>query len=61
MDLLSYLAEHFDLPILDWIAANLTSAFGDGFMSAVTHLGKSHIPHCFHTRLQLKAYARQVR
>lgn len=43
MDLLSYLAEHFDLPILDWIAANLTSAFGDSFMSAVTHLGDAGI------------------
>ncbi len=39
MDLLSYFAEHFDLPILDWIAANITNPVLDFFFSAITHLG----------------------
>lgn len=39
----SYLAEHFDLPILDWIAGNLTCGFLDAFMPAVTVLGNAGI------------------
>lgn len=31
----------FDLPILDWIQANLTSDALDSFMSVVTHLGSA--------------------
>ncbi len=33
------LAEGFDLPILDWIAARLHSPVMDGFMSFITHFG----------------------
>ena len=29
----------FDLPILEWIAGNLHSPFGDALMPAITHLG----------------------
>ena len=43
MDILSYLAENFDLPILEWIAANLYSAFGDAVMPIVTLLGDAGI------------------
>lgn len=39
MDILSYLAENFDLPILDWIAANLWCPFLDAVMPVVTRLG----------------------
>lgn len=39
MDLLSCLAEGFDLPILDWIAANITNPVLDFFFSTITHLG----------------------
>lgn len=43
MDMLSYLAEHFDLPILDWIAANLWCPFLDAVMPVVTALGNGGI------------------
>lgn len=43
MDILSYLAENFDLPILEWIAANLYSPFGDAVMPIVTLLGDAGI------------------
>ena len=39
----SYFAEHFDLPILAWIAANLRSAFGDAVMPIITLLGDAGI------------------
>ncbi len=39
MDILSYLAEHFDLPILEWITANLWCGFGDFIMPLITLLG----------------------
>lgn len=37
----SYLAEHFDLPILDWIAENLQCGFLDAVMPLVTQLGSA--------------------
>lgn len=43
MDILSYLAEHFDLPILEWIAANLRCAFGDVVMPIITLFGDGGI------------------
>ena len=43
MDILSYLAEHFDLPILDWIAANLWCPFLDATMPVITVLGDAGI------------------
>lgn len=43
MNILSYLAENFDLPILEWIAANLRSAFGDAVMPIITLLGDAGI------------------
>ncbi len=43
MDLLSYLAENFDLPILAWIASNLRCAFLDTVMPAITVLGNAGI------------------
>ncbi len=43
MDLLSYLAEHFDLPILEWIAGHLRCGFLDGVMPVVTRLGDAGI------------------
>jgi len=43
MDMLSYLAEHFDLPILDWIAANLWCPFLDAVMPVITLLGDAGI------------------
>ena len=43
MDVLSWLAEHFDLPILDWIAANLWCPFLDAVMPVVTALGNGGI------------------
>ena len=41
--LLSYLAIHFDLPILDWIAENLYCAFLDAVMPLITLLGDAGI------------------
>ena len=43
MDIWSYLAEAFDLPILDWIAANLKCAFLDFLMPLITLLGDAGI------------------
>ena len=43
MDILSYLAEHFDLPILDWIMANLWCPFLDAVMPVITLLGDAGI------------------
>ncbi len=42
-DIFSFLAEQFDLPILDWIAAHLWCPFGDAVMPMVTHLGDAGI------------------
>ncbi len=38
-DVFSFLAEHFDLPILDWLRANLTCPPLDILFPAITHLG----------------------
>ena len=43
MNLLSYLAEHFDLPILDWIAEHLHCGFLDKLMPVITALGNGGI------------------
>ena len=43
MDILSFLAEHFDLPILDWIAANLRCDVLDFLMPIITLLGDAGI------------------
>ena len=43
MNLFSLLAEGFDLPILDWIAANLWCPFLDAVMPMVTVLGDAGI------------------
>lgn len=43
MDIFSYLAEHFDLPILDWIAANLWCPVLDAVMPVITLLGDAGI------------------
>ena len=43
MSFFSLLAEGFDLPILDWIAANLWCPFLDAVMPAVTLLGDAGI------------------
>ncbi len=43
MNLFDYLAEHFDLPILRWIAAHLQTAFGDAVMPVITLLGDAGI------------------
>ena len=43
MNLFSLLAEGFDLPILDWIAANLWCPFLDTVMPAITLLGDAGI------------------
>ena len=43
MNLLSYLAEHFDLPILDWIAQRLHCGFLDAVMPVITALGNGGI------------------
>ena len=43
MDLFSYLAEHFNLPILEWIAQNLQCAFLDAVMPVITLLGDAGI------------------
>ncbi len=40
---MSYLAEGFDLPILEWIAANLRCAFLDAVMPVITVLGDAGI------------------
>ena len=43
MDILSFFAEHFDLPILDWIAGNLQCGFLDFIMPLITVLGDAGI------------------
>ena len=43
MDLWSYLAEHFDLPILEWIAEHLRCGFLDAVMPLITLLGDGGI------------------
>lgn len=43
MDILSYLAENFDLPILEWIAENLYCGFLDAVMPIITLLGDAGI------------------
>ena len=43
MDILSYLAEHFDLPVLEWIAGNLYCGFLDAVMPVITLLGDAGI------------------
>ena len=43
LDILSYLAEHFDLPILDWIMTNLWCPFLDAVMPVITVLGDAGI------------------
>ena len=43
MDILSFLAEHFDLPILDWMAANLRCGILDFLMPIITLLGDAGI------------------
>ena len=43
MNLFSLLAEGFDLPILDWIAANLWCPFLDAVMPVITVLGDAGI------------------
>lgn len=43
MDILSWLAENFDLPILLWIESNLQSAFGDLVMPIITLFGDAGI------------------
>ena len=42
-ELLTFLAIHFDLPILDWIAGNLKCAFLDFIMPIITVLGDAGI------------------
>ena len=41
--LLSYLADHFDLPILDWISDKLWCPFLDALMPLITMLGDAGI------------------
>ena len=43
MDLFSFLAEGFDLPILEWIAGNLQCKFLDAVMPIITLLGDAGI------------------
>ena len=43
MDILSFLAERFDLPILEWIAANLRCPFMDTIMPIITLRGDAGI------------------
>lgn len=43
MDILSFWAENFDLPILEWIAEHLRCAFLDFLMPAITVLGNGGI------------------
>lgn len=40
---LSYFAEHFDLPILEWIAANIKCEFLDAVMPIITKFGDGGI------------------
>lgn len=43
MDLFDFLAEHFDLPILNWIMTHLRCPFLDTVMPAITVLGDAGI------------------
>ena len=43
MDILSFLAENFDLPILDWIAQNMWNPVLDTLMPLITLLGDAGI------------------
>jgi undecaprenyl-diphosphatase len=43
MDILSFFAENFDLPILDWIQANMTNPVLDFLMPIITLLGDAGI------------------
>ena len=43
MDILSFFAENFDLPILDWIAENLYCTFLDFLMPIITVFGDAGI------------------
>ena len=43
MDIFSFLAENFDLPILNWIAANLWCPFLNAVMPVITLLGDAGI------------------
>ena len=43
MDIFSFLAEHFDLPILEWIATNLWCPFLNAVMPVITLLGDAGI------------------
>ena len=43
MDIWSFLAEHFDLPVLEWIAANLRCDLLDAVMPLITLLGDAGI------------------
>lgn len=43
VEFFAFLAENFDLPILDWIAANLYSPFLDTIMPYITMLGDDGI------------------
>ena len=43
MDIFGFLAEHFDLPVLDWIAAYLWCPFLDAVMPVITVLGDAGI------------------
>lgn len=43
MDIFSFLAENFDLPILEWIAAHLWCPFLDAVMPVITLLGDAGI------------------
>ena len=43
MDILSFLAENFDLPILDWIAQHLHCGFLDKVMPVITAFGNGGI------------------
>ena len=43
MSILNYFAEHFDLPILDWMAEHLRCGFLDKVMPWVTRLGDGGI------------------
>ena len=43
MDMFSFLAENFDLPILRWIAENIWCGFLDVVMPIVTLLGDAGI------------------
>ena len=43
MEFFSYLAENFDLPILDWLAEHLHCGFLDAVMPAITVLGNGGI------------------